>query len=227
MLALPREQLAWLGIVPVSATVIYYILPLPWQAATVVQFIPQVVAYMALALWASSNERPLERLGLAFDLIPQGLRWGLTTGLILGCLNTIVILWLTPRLGSDISFLLQTPHARVPTAVMLPWFIIFIGVAIEINFRGLLLGRLLAAFESVTPYRYARIQTGLAIGISALTFAFDPFMVTTFQHLHWIALWDGIVWGTLWIRLRNLLVPIVAHAVEVMVMYSIIKAVLS
>ena len=212
---------------PVAATAFYYILPIGWQAVTVVQFIPQAVAYMALALWASANERPVERLGLKFNLVPQGLRWGLVTGLILGSLNATVILWLSPRLGGDISFLRQTPHARVPPAAMLPWVILFIGVAIEINFRGFLLGRLLAALGSVTSHRYARIQAALAIGISALTFTFDPFMVTTFKHLHWIALWDGIVWGTLWIRLRNLYVPIVAHAIEVMVMYTAIKVALS
>jgi hypothetical protein len=27
----------------------------------------------------------------------------------------------------------------------------------------------------------------MALGISSLAFAFDPFMVSTFQHLHWIA----------------------------------------
>jgi hypothetical protein len=35
-----------------------------------------------------------------------------------------------------------------------------------------------------------------------------------------------LIWGLLWVRLRNLHVPIVAHAIEVMVMYSAIRAVL-
>jgi thiamine transporter ThiT len=78
----------------------------------------------------------------------------------------------------------------------------------------------------MAPALPAPFVTGLAIGASALAFSFDPFMVITFRHLHWIAVWDGLVWGLLWVRLRNLYVPIVAHAIEVMVTYSVIRAVL-
>lgn len=221
------ERLTWLGVLPVAATAFYYALPSTWQVVTAVQFAPQLLAYLALALWARANLGSVERLGLAPALIPQGLRWGLVTGLILGGLNVAVILWLTPWLGGDILFLRKTPHAQVPTAIMLPWVILLIALGIEINFRGFLLGRLFALFASRMPDRYARIQAGLAVGISALTFAFDPFMVMTFKHLHWIAVWDGVVWGILWVHLRNLYVPIVAHALEVIVMYSILKTTLA
>ena len=138
--------------------------------------------------------------------------------------NTGVILWLVPRLGYDITFLRQTPHAQIPPVIMLPWFILLIALLIEVNFRGFLLGRLLALTEQMALPGPA--ATGLAIGASALAFSFDPFLVATFRHLHWIALWDGLVWGLLRVRLRNLYVPIVAHAVEVIVMYSVIRAVL-
>jgi hypothetical protein len=57
-------------------------------------------------------------------------------------------------------------------------------------------------------------------------FSFDPFMTQTFRDLHWIAVWDGAVWGACWIATRNLYVPIVAHAVEVIVMYSAVRAAL-
>ena len=63
----------------------------------------------------------------------------------------------------------------------------------------------------------------LALITSALIFAFDPFMVDTFQHLHWIALWDGLIWGAIWLRTRNLYITIVAHAVEVVIMYSAVR----
>ena len=36
----------------------------------------------------------------------------------------------------------------------------------------------------------------IAVPVSAPLFVFDPFLVATFQHLHWIAVWDGLVWGT-------------------------------
>lgn len=225
--ALTPERLTWLSVVPVAATALYYAIPSPWQATTAVQFAPQLLAYVGFTVWARANLRCIERLGLASSLIPQGFRWGLPTGLVLGWFNVAVILWVAPWLGGDILFLQKTPHARVPILIMLPWMIVLIAFAVELNFRGFLLGRLLALFAGGTSNRYARIQAGVAVGISALTFAFDPFMVTTFKHLHWIAVWDGVVWGVLWIHLRNLYVPIIAHAVEVIVLYTVLKNVLA
>ena len=52
-------------------------------------------------------------------------------------------------------------------------------------------------------------------------------MVATFQHLHWIAVWDGIIWGWILVRFRNLYTVIAAHAIEVMVMYICIKMALT
>jgi len=66
----------------------------------------------------------------------------------------------------------------------------------------------------------------LALLTSTLVFAFDPFMVATFRDLHWIAVWDGLVWGLLWRLTGNLYVTIVAHAVEVIVVYSAVRLVL-
>ena len=48
-------------------------------------------------------------------------------------------------------------------------------------------------------------------------------MVNTFHHLHWIALWDGLIWGIIYLRTRNLYITIIAHAVEVIVMYSAVR----
>jgi membrane protease YdiL (CAAX protease family) len=48
-------------------------------------------------------------------------------------------------------------------------------------------------------------------------------MVNTFQHLHWIAVWDGLIWGAIRLRTGNLYTTIVAHAVEVLIMYSAVK----
>ncbi len=66
-----------------------------------------------------------------------------------------------------------------------------------------------------------------AIGTSSLVFAFDPFMVVAFRHLHWIAVWDGLIWGWMRIRLRNLYAVITAHALEVVIMYLCVKAALT
>ena len=217
------ERLAGLAVLPVLTTGLYYALPPRLQHQPVILFLPQILAYMGLAVWATQNSRIPERLGLKLHQLRQGLRWGAATGLILGLLNVSVILRVVPWLGGDIQFLRETPHAQVPVALMLPWTILLIAVAIELNFRGFLLGRWLALCETSWLGHRTWVGPGLAVGVTATAFAFDPFMVVTFKHLHWIAMWDGIVWGMIWLRLRNLWATIVAHAVEVMVMYAVLK----
>jgi len=115
---------------------------------------------------------------------------------------------------------------QVPVLIMVPWFIVGIALLVEINFRGFLLGRLAASESLLWHHASLRRLPPLALMTSALVFAFDPFMVHTFRHLHWIALWDGLVWGLLWLLTRNLYVTIVAHAVEVIVVYSAVRSVL-
>lgn len=217
------ERGAALALLPVAATLDYYILPASLQTQTLVQFAPQILAYLALSLWAAHNRNIVSRLGLEKRKARDGLRWGLLTGLFLGGLNTFVILSAYPYFGFDISFLKTTPHARLPVFVMVPWFICGIALFVEINFRGFLLGRLAALESGLWKPGCTQRLSPLALATGALTFAFDPFMVNTFQHLHWIAVWDGLIWGVIWLRTRNLYITIVAHAAEVIMMYSIIR----
>jgi hypothetical protein len=227
-----RETGAGLAFVPVFATLGFYALPSTWQSHLIIQFVPQLIAYLALSMWAYRNVGLGIKLGLSYDNIQPGMFRGTMTGIILGTLNTGVILYIIPALGWDIGFLSQTPHAQVPFWIMVPWFIIVIAMAVELNFRGFLLGRLLVFFEDALPTGYsssARIRMNffLPLSLSALTFSFDPFMVTTFRHLHWIALWDGLVWGWMWMRMHNLYAVITAHAVEVALMYLILRGVMA
>jgi membrane protease YdiL (CAAX protease family) len=218
-----KERRAALALLPAAATLNFYALPASLQEQTLVQFAPQIVAYLALGLWASHNRDIVSRLGLEKRNVRDGLRWGLLTGLLLGCLNTFVILSAYPYLGYDISFLKTTPHGKLPLLVMAPWFICGIALFVELNFRGFLLGRLAALESGLWRSGLAQHLSPLALIACALIFAFDPFMVNTFQHLHWIALWDGLIWGIIWLRTRNLYITIVAHAVEVIVMYSAVR----
>jgi membrane protease YdiL (CAAX protease family) len=218
------EQWSGLVFIPLLATTGYYWLPAELQQAAAVQFVPQLLGYLSLAFWASKHDDIFFRLGLTPSQLPQGLQWGVPVGIALGAVNTIVILWIAPWLGDDIAFLRDTPHARAPALLMLPWAIVFIAIGVELNFRGFLLGRLLAFFHTRLS-EYPRLVSATAILGSTLAFSFDPFMVATFKHLHWIAVWDGLVWGMMWVRLRNLYAPITAHAVEVIVMYSVLKMV--
>ena len=219
------ERLAVLALVPLLATLLYYVLPTRWQASLLAQFLPQLLGYACMIVWARRNQQVVRRLGLDRHRLAEGTRLGVAIGLGLGILNTCIILWVVPALALDIDFLQHTPHARMPAFLMLPWGILAIAVGVELNFRGFLLGRLLAGLEGAQAKSSPR-SAALAIAISALTFSFDPFMVTTFRHLHWIAVWDGIVWGMMWVRRRNLYATITAHAVEVMVMYSMLKLML-
>jgi membrane protease YdiL (CAAX protease family) len=218
-----KERGAALALLPTAATLDFYALPASLQEQTLVQFAPQILAYLALGLWATHNRDIVSLLGLEKWKVRDGLRWGLLTGLLLGCLNTFVILSAYPHLGYDISFLKTTPHGRLPLMVMAPWFICGIALFVELNFRGFLLGRLAALESRLWRSGLAQRLSPLALITCALIFAFDPFMVNTFQHLHWIALWDGLIWGVIWLRTRNLYITIVAHAVEVIVMYSAVR----
>lgn len=224
--ATPAQAEEWgaaLALVPTAATLGFYALPASLQEQTLVQFAPQIVAYLAVGFWAAHNRDIVSRLGLEKGNVRDSLRWGLLTGLLLGCLNTFVILSAYPHLGYDISFLKTTLHGRLPLLVMVPWFICGIALLVELNFRGFLLGRLAALESRLWRSGLAQRLSPLALITCALVFAFDPFMVNTFQHLHWIALWDGLIWGIIWLRTRNLYITIVAHAVEVIVMYSAVR----
>ena len=218
-----KERGAALALLPIAATLDFYTLPASLQEQTLVLFAPQILSYLALGFWATHNRNIVFRLGLEKGKVRDGLRWGLLTGLLLGCLNTFVILSAYPHLGYDISFLKTTPHGRLPLLVMAPWFICGIALFVELNFRGFLLGRLAALESRLWRSGLAQRLSPLALITCALIFAFDPFMVNTFQHLHWIALWDGLIWGVIWLRTRNLYITIVAHAVEVIVMYSAVR----
>lgn len=211
-----EERGAALALPPLAATLLYYASPRDLREVSLYQFLPQCCAYAALLIWSRINGETATRLGLTRALIPQGLRWGTATGLVLGTVNLLVILYLVPRLGEDYRFLADTPHARIPLLLMVPWFILFIATMVELNFRGFLLGRL----------RALGVPVPLAVVISAVLFAFDPFMVATFRHLHWIAIWDGLVWGALHCRQHNLYTPIIAHAVEVIVLYTVMRIIL-
>ena len=210
-------------LLPICATFGYYGLPESLQEQLLVQFVPQLLAYMSLVMWAKGASHVLTQLGLEREKIGDGLRWGILTGLLLGSLNTFVILSVYPSFGYDITFLKQTPHGRLPILLMVPWLICGIAVFVELNFRGFILGRLAEVELHWQADDVPRRLAPLALLTSTITFAFDPFLVNTFQHLHWIALWDGLVWGTIWLRSRNLWITIMAHAVEVLIMYSAVR----
>lgn len=228
-----QEQHAWLAFFPVVATCIFYVLPESLQIQTFVQFLPQLVGYLGLAFWIGYNTGVTQRLGLSTVLITKGIRLGVAVGVVLGACNSIVILWAAPEMGYDIAFLKETPHAKVPIIMMVPWLIIAIAIGVEINFRGFILGRLLT-FANAWKWSDRGAQSSqwswersAAIGCSALVFAFDPFLVNTFKHLHWIAVWDGAIWGWMFSKTRTLYATIAAHAVEVVIMYLCVKTVLT
>jgi hypothetical protein len=210
------ERAAGLVLLPFLCTVSFYLAPRPIQDNVIAQFLPQAASYLSLIVWGSLNGQVIQRLGLRVDRLAFGLAWGAIVGVILGTINVLVILKAVPWLGQDITFLTDTPHARLPFWLMIPWFVWVIAVFVELNFRGFVLGRLLAL----------SVPAPLAVLLDAILFSFDPFMVATFRYLHWIAVWDGLVWSMMWLRLANLYAVIAAHAVEVMIMYCVVRAAL-
>jgi hypothetical protein len=216
-LSLPPERDAWLVCLPLVATAVYYNLPTSARANSWLIFGPQIVGYAALAMWMLRNQRPWTLLGLNLATIPTGLRQGSIVGVALGTANLLIILWVIPALGGDIDFLRDTPHARAPFWIMFPFGIAIIGILVELNFRGFQLGRLATLLG---PSRLGQIA---AVMLSAVSFAWDPFMAHVFRSLHWIALWDGLVWGFLLLRSRSLYATIAAHTIEVLILYGSLK----
>ena len=224
------ERATWLALVPIVLTACFYLLPALARQNLFLQFVPQLAAYGVLAIWWKANTNVLPALGLSRDVLKQGVGWGLATGCILGVVNSTVILWVVPVFGGDVLFLAGTPHARMPLFVMIPWFTVLIAIAVELNFRGFLLGRLehfCCRWLPVTGAHGLRLGSIVALLVSALVFAFDPFMVMTFRHLHWIAVWDGLIWAGLFLWWRNLMTVIAAHAIEVMILYLSVKTALT
>jgi len=176
-LVIPTQTKEWgaaLALLPAAATLGFYALPASLQEQTAVLFAPQIVAYLAFGLWAARNGNIVSGLGLEKRNFRDGVRWGLLTGLLLGCLNTFAILFVYPHLGYDINFLKITPHGRLPFLVMVPWFICAIAFFVELNFRGFLLGRFTALESRLWRSGVAQRFSPLALIASALIFAFDP-----------------------------------------------------
>jgi hypothetical protein len=211
------ERAAWLAILPILATLAYYALPAPLQQDLWLTFSPQLLGYTSLAAWALSNRGWKTLLRLDVQRNGPGLKWGAIVGVALGAVNLSFILLILPALGGDIQFLQETPHANAPAWVMFPVGIAVIGMLVELNFRGFQMGRLLTLLGQSPAGKL------VAILVSALAFSFDPFMVRVFQHLHWIAVWDGLVWGVLLLQTRSLYATMAAHTVEVWILYVWLK----
>ena len=224
------ERAPWLAFIPICLTGGFYLLPASARQDLFLQFVPQLAAYGVLVIWWKANTEVLPALGLSWDISTLGVKWGIGTGCIRGGVNSTVILWVVPALGGDVLFLAGTPHARMPLFVMVPWFTVLIAIAVELNFRGFLLGRLeyfCCRWLPLTATHGVRLGSIVAMLVSALVFAFDPFMVMTFRHLHWIAVWDGLIWAGLFLWWRNLVPVIAAHAIEVMILYLSVKTALA
>ena len=211
------EQWSGLAVLPAVLTVAYPLWsPFPSDSLWPT-LIPQLSAYAYLALWSVINDCRSDRLFLVPNNLKNSLLLGGFVGLVTGLINLWVIVKLTPWLGYSYVFLRDTPHARMPFAIMVPWGIVLIAVFVEMNFRGFLVGRLLAMFGN-RPYGPV-----IAVIISAVVFSREPFMVTVFHGYHWLALTDGLVWGALLIYTRNLFSTITAHAVEVILVYTVLR----
>lgn len=211
------ERWSGLAAVPAVLTLAYPFWP-PFSSDSLwPTLIPQLSAYACLALWSAVNGRRLERFFLVSHNLKKSLMLGGLVGLLAGLINLWVIVKLTPWLGYRYDFLRDTPHARMPFAFMVPWGIVLIAMLVELNFRGFMMGRFMAMLAG-RPYGFA-----VAAILSAVVFSRDPFMVAVFRGYHWLALTDGLIWGGLLLRTRNLFSTITAHAVEVILVYSTLR----
>ncbi|HEY3196829.1 MAG TPA: CPBP family glutamic-type intramembrane protease [Nitrospirales bacterium] len=214
---MPPERAAWLVLLPLAATALYYFLPDRLRQNSWMVFAPQIAAYGMLAIWLLPNRARGRRLFLEPSRLFEGMYRGMLIGLVMGTLNLTLLIVVIPGLGGDLSFLPTTPHAQAPPWLMFPWGIAAIGILVELNFRGFQLGRILALGGN------SLAAQAIAVIVSALAFAWDPFMVQVFRSLHWMAFMDGLVWGTLLLRTRSLYATMAAHTVEVWILYAGLK----
>lgn len=208
------EIFNWLVFIPILANIPYYLFP-PKETNTIFLFFPQILSYVMMILWSCINKKSNIRINPAN--YKASIIYGFAAGLITGATNLFFILKVTGWLGQDYEFLRETPHAKIPFLLMMPFGIIMVSAFVEINFRGFILNRLLVIFGN------GKIGAYLAIALSSVVFSYDPFMLYYFKLFHWLALFDGLIWGYLYYRTGNILGPITAHSICVMIVYTVLK----
>lgn len=204
----------WLVFIPIIANILYYIFP-EKQTNMILLFLPQLLSYIMMAFWSWINGGKCPMINLHNYKLP--LIYGVLAGLFTGITNLFFILKITGWLGQGYEFLRETPHARISPFLMMPLGIILISAFVEINFRGFIMDRLLSIFGKARAGAYA------AIILSAIIFSYDPFMLHYFKIFHWLALFDGIIWGYLFYRTGNILNPIISHSICVIIVYTVLK----
>lgn len=208
------ERCNWLVFIPILANIIFYLYPAE-KANTISLFFPQILSYLMMILWSRINRKSNIRINLTN--YKASIIYGVAAGLITGGMNLFFILKVTGWLGQDYEFLRETPHAKTPFLLMMPFGIILISALVETNFRGFIMNRFLTIFGNSSGGIYA------AIAISSIVFATDPFMLYYFKLFAWLALFDGIIWGYLFYRTGSIFGPISAHSVCVVIVYTILK----
>lgn len=180
---------------------------LPWFFLNQAWLLPAVYSViLAICFWHIYRKKlSLREIGFTNARLPKYILMGTLVGILLGTVEYFII----------------TPAASFPSFEFgylvrdLIYMILFVGLAEELLFRGLIQRDMM----KLLGWKWGLIGASLMFAVMHLTWRSIPELVFTFV--------AGLIFGYLYYRTRSLTVPIVAHGIANTVLVAILPYLLS
>ena len=166
---------------------------LPWFFLNQAWLLPAVyAAVLAICFWHINRKKlSLKQIGFSISNIPKYVLLGLAIGVPLGVIEYYIVIP-TPSFPSfEVGYFFRDMF----------YMIIFVGLAEEILFRGLIQRDMMNLFG----WKWGLLGASIMFSVMHLTWRSIPELAFTFV--------AGLIFGYLYYRTRNLTAPIVAHGI--------------